>query len=64
MPRKNHPHRKEQRRKDASERQAAYDESTTQTKLENIETRRGNSRREKDFLHHGRRKAREEYRHV
>ncbi len=60
--RKNFPHRKKERQEQAAVRQAEYDASTTQTKIENCHSRRGNSRRELDYLHHGRRLPREKYR--
>ena len=51
--RKKLEHRVKQRRTDAAERQAVYDESTTQTKIENCYTRRGLSKKELHRLQHG-----------
>jgi len=51
--RKNLRNRIKQRQEEAAERQVAYDESTTQTKVENCHARRGESKKELNRLHHG-----------
>ncbi len=48
--------RQEQRRADAIGRQIAYNESTTQSKIELCKSRRGESKKELHHLHHGRKR--------